>query len=192
MSWLSKPAVEWVLYEAPDVPPHLLATLLVVAVHTDTGGKGSYISAAAVAELTRKDERNAKRDLRALEKLGLLKRGNQRAAAHIRPDRRPVVYDLPVPPRGGAHDTPSRGGADVTPSRPRGGAQGLAGWRTGSSGVAHTSPEEVLNRTGRGAAADEAASPPRPEEDPWVADALVEELRRRNGWNRGAKWWPAP
>ena len=113
--WLGKAAVLWVLYEAPDVPAHLLATLLAVAAHAGPDGKGAYISVSTVAELTRKTESQARRDLHALEKLKLLHRGNQRLTAHIRPDRRPVVYDLPVPERGSTHAPPRGNG--VAPVR---------------------------------------------------------------------------
>jgi hypothetical protein len=107
--WLSKPAVLWAVYEAPDVPSHLLATLMVVAMHTGSDGTGAYISASTVATLTRKTESQAKRDLRKLEGLKLIRRGNQRLVAHIRPDRRPVVYDLPMPERGSTDATPYNG-----------------------------------------------------------------------------------
>ena len=83
-----------------------VSTLLAVAASTGADGKGAYISAATVAQLTRKTERTAKKDLAELTRLGLLLPGNQRIVAHIRSDRRPNVYDLPMP-RGVAQDTPS-------------------------------------------------------------------------------------
>jgi hypothetical protein len=152
--WVSKAAVAWVLYEAEDVPAHLLATLLAVAASTSEDGTGAWISAGTVAQLTRKTERNAKRDLAALRKLGLIMPGNQRLVAHIRADRRPFVYDLPMP-RGGAHVTPSTGyGVAYTPAR--GGAES-------PNGVAHTSPKESLKNSGRRARdSARAQSPPRP------------------------------
>ena len=148
--WLSKAAVLWVLYEAPGVPAHLLSTLIAVAAHTDQDGKGAYISAATAAEITRKTERNAKKDLAELTRLGLLLPGNQRIVAHIRADRRPNVYDLPMP-RGVAHDTP--------PS-PNGVSQATArGVAQSPNGVSQATPEEVLKTSGtaRGRASADGA-----------------------------------
>jgi hypothetical protein len=99
--------VLWVLYEAPDVPPRLLSTLLVFASFAGADGKGSHPSVSAVAMLTRKSERQARYDIARLVELKLLVPGDQRAVARIRADRRPVVYDLPMP----------RGAPDCTPVR---------------------------------------------------------------------------
>jgi hypothetical protein len=144
--WLSKPAVLWAIYEAEKVPAHLLATLIVVAMHTSAEGKGAFISAATVAALTRKSERNAKKDLAELRRLGLVVPGNQLLTAHIRCDRRPFVYDLPLPvdnsPAGVSHTT-SRNGHGVSHTTRRGVAEG-------PDGVSHTTPEEVLKTSGKG------------------------------------------
>jgi hypothetical protein len=183
--WLSKPAVLWVLYDAGNIPAHLLSTLIVFAVHAGTDGRGAHPSAATVAALTRKGERRAKRDIGELAKLGLLMPGDSRIVAHIRPDRRPAVYDLPMS-RGGPQDTPLNGHG-VVHRTARGG-------REVPNGVVHRTPEEVLNRTGIGAAAGEPASPPRPEDPAWDAalQNLTAELREKHDWKRGSKWWPAP
>ena len=152
MRWLGKAAVLWVLYEAPDVPAHLLSTLIAVAAHTGADGKGAYISAATVAEITRKAERNAKKDLAELVRLGLLLPGDQRIVAHIRTDRRPNVYDLPMP-RGVVCVTPSSLNG-VTHTTARGDAQG-------PDGVMQASPEEFLKNSGkraRDASGDDAPS----------------------------------
>ena len=162
MRWLGKAAVLWVLYEAPDVPAHLLSTLLAVAASTGADGKGAYISAATVAQLTRKTERTAKKDLAELTRLGLLLPGNQRIVAHIRSDRRPNVYDLPMP-RGVAQDTPSSpNGVSHTTAR---------GVVQGPNGVSHTTPEEILNRSRIGARAASGDDAPRAHlEDPLRLD----------------------
>lgn len=154
--WLSKAAVLWVLYEAPGVPAHLLSTLIAVAAHTDQDGKGAYISAATVAEITRKTERNARKDLAKLTRLGLLLPGNQRIVAHIRADRRPNVYDLPMP----------RGVAQDTPSSPNGVSQATArGVAQSPNGVSRATPEEVLKTSGtaRGRASADGARAGAPE-----------------------------
>lgn len=157
--WLSRAAILWALYEAADVPAHLLSTLIAVAAHTGNDGQGAYISAGTVGQLTRKTESQAKRNLRELEKLGHISRGNQRLVAHIRADRRPIVYDVPMPERGSADATSSRGSTHATPQ-----AHGVAptpsrGSTEGPHGVAPVLPEEFLknSRTARGRASAENA-----------------------------------
>ena len=176
MTWLSKAAVLWVMDEAPDVPPHLLSTLIAVARFADENGRGAYISASTVAQLTRKTESQAKRDLGALEKKKLLKRGNQRLVAHIRADRRPVVYNIPMPERGSTDATSSRGSTHATP-QPNGVAyRPERGSTQGANGVAHTLPKEVFNTSGeraRDASGDDA--PHAPEDQNPAAAALSAE-----------------
>lgn len=138
--WLSKPAVLWVFDEAPDVPSTLVSTLLAVARYAGSDGRGAHPSATTVAAHTRKSESQAKRDLAALEKAGLICRGDQRIVAYIRADRRPTVYDLPIP-RGSTDDTPWSGnGVAHRPQR---------GSTQGPNGVAPVLPEEFLKNSGR-------------------------------------------
>ena len=141
--WVSLPAVEWALYDAPDVPRHLVATLVAVASFADEDGRGAYPSTGTVAAMTRKQRRATQNDLDELEKRGLLLPGDQSLAEHIRADRRPVVWDLLMsvtqPPRGAADDTPSeRHGVQPTASR------GAAHRR---HGVQPTAPEQDRNKT---------------------------------------------
>lgn len=146
---MSVHALTWALEDAPDVPPHLVATLLGLANHAAEDGRGSYPSQARLARYTRKGERNVRRDLDALEGLGLIRRGDQRYTAHLPPDRRPVVWDLamerrrPAAPRAGERGRPtSRDDAHVTPSTETGGRTRPpeTGGRTRQNGGAHTSP----------------------------------------------------
>ena len=157
--WLSKPAVTWVLDDAPDVPAHLVAALLAVARYADQDGRGAHPSAATVAEVTRKSERQAKRDLAELVQRGLLARGDQRIVAHIRGDKRPAVYDLAMP-RGDMHDTPPDGHG-VTSMTARGDIQGR-------HGVSPMTPKEVQKTSGRRARANGADAPRAPApKPPW-------------------------
>ena len=158
MTWLGKAAVLWVLYEAPDVPPHLLSTLIAVAAFAGTDGRGAHPSAATVAMIIRKTERTAKKDLAELARLGLLLPGDPHIVAHIRADRRPNVYDLPLP-RGVAHDTPVSGHGVLQAT-----ARGVA---ESPNGVSHATPEEVLKTSGkrardRAGGADASADPETP------------------------------
>jgi hypothetical protein len=93
--WFNAAAVEWVIYEAPaDLPPGLTLTLAVVASFAGQDGRAAYPSAALVATLTRKSEKQARRDLHELVKRKLLEKGDRRAVVKLRADRRPDVYDL--------------------------------------------------------------------------------------------------
>jgi hypothetical protein len=95
--WFNAAAVEWVIYEAPaDLAPGLVLTLAVVASFAGRDGRAAYPSAATVAELTRKSEKQARRDLRELAKLKLIVPGDPRAVQSHRADRRPAVWDLPA------------------------------------------------------------------------------------------------
>lgn len=160
--WLNKAAVLWVLRRAPEVPVHLVATLVVVASYVGKDGRGAYCSASTVAAQTRKTERQAKRDLAELVKLGLLLPGDQNIVARFRSDRRPNVYDLPP----GAVDNSQDG---VTPMSPRDG-HGVTpmverGDTHGQDGVTPMSPNPVLEKgwkRPRGAASRALAAPAHP------------------------------
>jgi hypothetical protein len=153
------------------VPARLVSTLVAVAAFAGTDGRGAHPSAATVAMITRKTERNAKKDLAALRELGLLLPGDPRIVAHIRADRRPSVYDLPMP-RGVAQDTPSSGHG-VSHATARGVAES-------PNGVSHATPEEFLKNSGTARGRDRAGSAdagaPRP---PWCGEC--DELSRLLG-----------
>jgi hypothetical protein len=182
--WLGWNAVLWVFYEAPDVPAHLLSALLVYAAHAGTDGRGAYPSASTVAMLTRKTERNAKKDIAELVRLGLLLPGNQRMAAHIRADKRPSVYDLPMPERGASRRPPSqepRGVAHDTPPSPNGVSHTTArGVAQGPDGVSHTTPEEFLKNSGR-ARASASADGARTHAQPQPCDRCGGDGHNRSG-----------
>lgn len=91
---LSTEAMKWAIEQAPPMPAQLVATLAGLANHADTKGRGAYPSLAKLAAYTCKAERSVRRDLRQLEELGLIRRGDPRKVAHLPSDRRPEVYDL--------------------------------------------------------------------------------------------------
>ena len=156
MKWLGQAAVLWVMDEAANVPPHLFGAMVTVARYADEHGRGAHPSALTVATIIRKTERGAKKDLATLRRLGLLVPGDQRLVKDIRADKRPFVYDLPMPglvdnsPRGEPQDTPPNGHG-VNHSSERGEPQV-------SSGVNHSSPKEDLKRS-RARARDGAGAP---------------------------------
>lgn len=168
--WLSKPAVLWAMDDAPGVPDRLVSTLLVVARYADEAGRGAYPSAPTVALGTRKSTRQAQRDLAALEERGLLVRGNQALVKGIRADRRPVVYDLPMP-RHDNCDAPSKGHG-TTPGAPRHDTSSL-------NGTTPVSYKEVLKTSGkRGARASGAAAPRASAKPPWCGECSNERERQ--------------
>ncbi|GIG92366.1 hypothetical protein Pen02_73020 [Plantactinospora endophytica] len=93
---MSVEAVSWALNDAPDVPPSCLAVLLGLANHAHANGRGAYPSQERLAHYARKSTRSVRADLASLERLGIIRRGDQRHVAFIPVDRRPVVWDLAV------------------------------------------------------------------------------------------------
>lgn len=91
---MSIQAMVWALEDAPDVPAQALGTLMGLANHADEFGRGAYASQEQIAEYARKSDRQARTDLYRLEELGLIRRGDQSLVAHLRGDKRPVVWDL--------------------------------------------------------------------------------------------------
>ncbi|MFJ6940929.1 helix-turn-helix domain-containing protein [Streptomyces sp. NPDC101132] len=73
------------------------AVLAVLAEKAGPDGCNAYPSRPTIAERARVDDRTVLRSLQRLEARGLIARGDQQAAAYIRADRRPVVYDLMIP-----------------------------------------------------------------------------------------------
>ncbi|WP_083673188.1 helix-turn-helix domain-containing protein [Micromonospora sp. CB01531] len=91
---MSIEAVSWALSRAPDVPPQCLAVLIGLANHADAAGRAAFPSQERLAHYARKTVRSVRRDLDELERLGLIRRGDQRHTAFLPADRRPVVWDL--------------------------------------------------------------------------------------------------
>jgi hypothetical protein len=128
--WVSQRTVAWVIDEAPDVPTSLFRTLMVFARHADNEGRGSRPSVATAMKGAQKSERQLRRDIQALLKLGLMLPGDPALVAHLDPNERPNVYDFPIwrqrgdgvrtqKPRGIAAEKAQRSGGvmDDTPTR---------------------------------------------------------------------------
>jgi hypothetical protein len=163
-------AIIWALKAAPDVPQQCVSVLIGLADHADAGGRGAYPSHDLLATYTRKGARQVRRDIQTLAELKLIRLGDQRKARHIRPDKRPVVWDLAVErargvadDRGVVHDRSSKtsrpvdnpaSGGLYTPPRlvdnPASGGSPTTGGtlttgRAGPSGGSCTSYEPSLN-----------------------------------------------
>lgn len=93
-TYMSMQAMVWALEQAPDVPAQALGVLMGLANHADEHGRGAYAGQELLAEYARKSDRQARTDLARLEEAGLIRRGDQSLVAHLRADKRPVVWDL--------------------------------------------------------------------------------------------------
>lgn len=93
---MSIQSMTWALEQQVVTDATTRHVLLCLANYADKDGRGSFPSASSLSEDTGLSERTVRYKLDALEKLGVIRRGNQAiAAAYIdRPDRRPVVYDI--------------------------------------------------------------------------------------------------
>lgn len=125
----------WALKHAdvPDAQSHLV--LLGLADHASDEGKGAWPSVATLATYARCSVRTVQGRLRRLEEAGLIVRGEQGLVAHLRADRRPVVYDLMmngvhvIHPADGVHGEVERGA------------------QPGTNGVHAVADKPSLNRT---------------------------------------------
>lgn len=117
---MSHQAVQWVLRDAPDLPPSCFAVLMGLAWHAGETGRDAYPSEPTLAGYARKTVRQVRRDLRDLEDGGLIRRGDQGAVGHLLPQYRPTVYDLAMDrtPMSGLEGTPVSG-PDRTPRAAR-------------------------------------------------------------------------
>ncbi|GAB3986113.1 helix-turn-helix domain-containing protein [Plantactinospora veratri] len=74
--------------------PACLAVLIGLANHAHANGRAAYPSQERLAHYARKSTRSVRSDLATLERLGIIRRGDQRHVLHLPTDRRPVVWDL--------------------------------------------------------------------------------------------------
>lgn len=90
-------AVLWATTDAPIANVNEFAVLVMLSEKADPDGCSSFPSRPTMANRTKIDPKTVLRTLQALEKRKLIAKGNQAAAAYLRRDRRPVVYDLLIP-----------------------------------------------------------------------------------------------
>lgn len=85
----------WVLSPAAEIcVPAEGFLLIAIANYCNPYGHNAWPSVHTLANKTRMSESTVKRHLRELEDRGVLVRGDQQQVAHLRADRRPVVWDL--------------------------------------------------------------------------------------------------
>lgn len=84
----------WALEHAPVTDPTQVIILIALADRATDDGTGAWPSANWIADRARCSTRTVRRHLASMENAGVIRRGDQRSVAHLRIDRRPVVWDL--------------------------------------------------------------------------------------------------
>lgn len=145
---MSLDSMHWGLYKAgPAIDDsNAFRVLLRLADETDPAGRNAFPSAQTIADDIGSCVRTVYSKLRWLERVGLIRRGDQRAAAYLPKRHRPTVWDLAV-----ELDTPDKVRAALTDHEQARHAK-IAG---------HTTSADPAD-TGRQAAADPS---PRPASD---------------------------
>ncbi|MFD1836240.1 helix-turn-helix domain-containing protein [Brachybacterium rhamnosum] len=84
----------WALKHAPVTDPLAHLVLIGLADHADPQGREARPSQKRLAAYVNVTDRTIRTKLRLLEGEGLIVPGDERLAAHLRADRRPLVWDL--------------------------------------------------------------------------------------------------
>jgi hypothetical protein len=99
-----------------DPTQALILCAMAETAHDD--GTEARASQATYARYARCSDRTLRRHLKAMEEAGVIRRGNQDLVAHLRADRRPVVWDLNMGPTAGQNDRPVGSGRADKVDRP--------------------------------------------------------------------------
>lgn len=91
---MSLRSMTWALEHAPVTDPTQVIILIALADRATDDGTGAWPSARWIADRARCSTRTVRRHLASMEDAGVIRRGDQRSVAHLRVDRRPVVWDL--------------------------------------------------------------------------------------------------
>lgn len=91
---MSLDAMVWALKRAPVTDPLAHLVLIGLADHADPQGREARPSQKRLAEYVNVTDRTIRTKLRMLEDQGLIRPGDDRLVAHLRADRRPLVWDL--------------------------------------------------------------------------------------------------
>lgn len=157
---MSVGAVAWALQWAPveNAQEHVL--LIALADRADEYGRAAWPYQEDLAARGRCSIRTVRRHLTAMEKRGLIVRGDQRLVAHFRPDQRPIVWDLDMSQR--VPDAPvdhaAAGASNRRPDKMTGRSEGpgsdsgerpdkLTGRTNGASDTPNDRPDNMTGRT---------------------------------------------
>lgn len=114
---MSLDAMVWALKHAPVDDPIAHLVLIGLADHADPDGREARPSQKRLAEYVNVTDRTVRTKLRLLEESGLIVPGDYQTVAHLRADRRPLVWDLCMDVRKGsgrAEADSGRNSDDVT------------------------------------------------------------------------------
>src|SRR6185312_11905490 len=134
---MSVQAMAWAIEQQEVREPETQLVLMCLANYAAADGANAFPSIQRLTRDSRLSESTVRRQLQKLEKMSLIRRGNQAitAAFIIRPDRRPTVYDLLM----------SRG-VYGTPREPNGvSAEALRGVKNGPTGCQSLTPDPSLS-----------------------------------------------
>ena len=87
----------WALLDSPVIDAEERLILVALADTADADGRGAWPSHDTLAERALVASRTVRRRLDALESRGVIARGDQSRVSYLRPDHRPVVWDLMIP-----------------------------------------------------------------------------------------------
>lgn len=87
----------WAMKSAPVANVEEWALLVCLSDHANADGTAAYPSQPTMAGRTRTSIPTVKRRIAAMEKRGLIRRGDQSLVVHLPADKRPVVWDLMIP-----------------------------------------------------------------------------------------------
>lgn len=93
---MSMDPILWAMKDAPIADAEEWAILVCLAERADEDGCSSFPSQATIAKRIKMADRTVRRRLEAMESRGLIRRGDQSAAAYLK-DKAPVVWDLLIP-----------------------------------------------------------------------------------------------
>lgn len=110
---MSLKAIIWVMEEAPVESHTELVVLYALADRAHDDGTAAWPSQEWTAERARCSTRTVRRALTAMEKRGVIRRGNQALTSHLGSGRRPTVWDLNM----GAKRTDQVSGHSVRPTK---------------------------------------------------------------------------
>lgn len=97
---MSLRVMHWALNQAPVKEPVKVLILVAMAERANDDGTDVWQAVGTIAEKARVSVRTVQREMKELEAAGLITRGDQSRVAHLPANRRPVVWDIVMYPRG--------------------------------------------------------------------------------------------
>jgi len=144
---MSVQAIAWAIEQQEVREPETQLVLMCLANYAAADGANAFPSIQRLTRDSRLSESTVRRQLQKLEKMSLIRRGNQAitAAFIVRADRRPTVYDLLMPR--GVYGTP-REVNGVSAEASRGVKNGLTGCQslTPDPSLSGREPKSAITR----------------------------------------------